>query len=101
MVRHCTAERLILCTTCGLAANEVRICTAKTGRANHLVTIEHYLVFSSLLHHIHIVIDERLAVVMLSDRKDITNITALDRIIAILVHKIKSLIEVTLVVTYR
>ena len=78
MVRHCTSERLILCTARRLAADKVRVCAAETGRANHFMTIEHYLVFSSLLHHIHIVVDERLAVVMLSDRKDIAHITALD-----------------------
>jgi hypothetical protein len=54
----------------------------------------------SLLHHMHIVVDERLAVVVLTDRKDITYVTALDRVVSVLVHELESLVEVTLIVAY-
>jgi hypothetical protein len=46
------------------------------------------------------VVDERLAIVVLSDRKDVTDITSLDGVVAIFVHEFKSLVEVTLVVAY-
>jgi hypothetical protein len=49
----------------------------------------------------HVVVDEGLAVVVLSDREDIAYITALDSVVAILVHEFESLVEVTLVVAYR
>ena len=62
------------------------------------MSVDHHLVLSSLLHDIHIVVDEGLAVVVLSDRKDVTYITTLDRVVAVLVHKVKSLVKVTLIV---
>jgi hypothetical protein len=101
MVRHCAAERLVLCTAGSLGADEVRVCTAETGRTYHFMTVKHHLMLGSLLYHIHVVVDERLAVVVFSDREDIAYITALDRVVAIFVHKFESLVKVTLVVTYR
>ena len=100
MVRHCTAECLVLSTAGRLRTDEVRICTAETCRTHHLVAVEHYLVLCSLLHNIHVVVDERLAVVVLADRKDVTYVTALDRVVAILVHEFESLVEVTLIVAH-
>jgi hypothetical protein len=54
-----------------------------------------------LLEGKEIMIDERLAVVVLAYRKDISYIAALDGVIAILVHELESLIDMTLIITYR
>jgi hypothetical protein len=100
MVRHCTSECLILCSACSLCTDEVRICTAETGRTYHLMTVEHDLMLGSLLHHVHVVVDERLAGVVLADRKDIADITALDSVVSVFVHELESLVEVAIIVAY-
>ena len=100
-MRHCTAECLILGTACRFCTDEVRIGAAKTGRTYHLVSVDHDLVLGSLLDHMHIVVDEGLAVVVLSDREDVAYISALDGVVAIFVHKVEGLVEMTLVVAYR
>ena len=87
MVRHGAAEGLILGSTSRLITDEVRICTAKAGRTYSLMSIDHHFVFCRLLEGEEIMVDERLAVVMLSDRKDIAYITALDGVVAILDRK--------------
>ena len=101
MMRHGTSEGLILSSSRRLVAYEVRIGAAKTCRPYSFMGIDHHLMFGSLLQCIEIMIDEGLAVVMLSDRKDISYISALDGVIAILVHELESLIDMTLVITYR
>jgi hypothetical protein len=101
MMRHGTSEGLILSSSRRLVAYEVRIGAAETCRAYGLMSIDHDLMLGSLLQCIKIMIDERLAVVVLAYRKDISYISALDGVIAILVHELESLIDMTLVITYR
>ena len=63
--------------------------------------IDHDLVLSRLLEGKEVVVDKRLAVVMLAYREDIADITALDGVVTVLVHKVKGLVEMTLIVAHR
>ena len=101
MVRHRSAEGLIFSSACRFASDKVRIGAAETGRTDHLMAVKHHLMLGCLLEGEHIMVDERLAVVMLSYRKDISYITALDRIISVFVHKLESLVDMSFVVTDR
>ena len=94
-------ERLILCTTSRLIAYQVRIGTTKTCRACCLMSIDHDMVLGSLGYAIKIVIVEPLTIVMLATRNDVTYISALHRIVTILIHQVIGSLQMTLIITHR
>ena len=97
----CSAKRLILSSSRALVADEVRIGAAETGRADSLMGIDHDMVLRSFLHGIEIVVVQPLAVVMLAKRQDITHVTALHCVVAVLLHEIVGRIHVSLIIAYR
>ena len=63
--------------------------------------IYHNVMFCSLFNGVEVMIVSPLTVVIFSARKDIAYITALDGVVAILVHKVVSGFHVALVVAQR
>ena len=100
MLRHGTAEGLVLRAARRLIAYEVRVSAAEAGRAYSLVGVDHDVMLSGLGHGVEIVIDHPLAVVTFAKRLDITHIARLDGIVAVLVHQAVSRFHVTLVVAH-
>ena len=96
MMRHDLAT--VLGTFGGLVADEVRVGPAQTGRAHRLVGVDHDVVVGCLLDAKHVVVDHRLAVMMLAVRDDVADIAALHRIVTIFIHKIIRLVDPALVV---
>ena len=81
-----------------LVAHHVRPGAAEAGRAHRLVRVDHNVVLRRTVDHIIIVVDDALAVVMLANGQDVPDITGLDRIVAILVHKAEGLGNPALVI---
>ena len=65
------------------------------------MSIDHDLPLGSLLHHIEVVIDQPLTVVVLSVGDDVTNVAGLDARVVVLLHEVKGSIQVTLIVADR
>ena len=63
--------------------------------------IKHYFVLSSFFYSVQIVVDSRLAVVVLAYRKYVAHITTLHRVIAVFVHQLISGFHMALVVACR
>ena len=63
--------------------------------------IDHHMVLRRLFHRIEVVVDQRLAVMMLAVRDDVADVTALDGIVAILVHQRIRRLHVPLVIDGR
>ena len=100
MMRPVSSESLIFRTAGRFVADKVRICPAQACRTHSLMGIHHNLMLCSLFQSIQIVVDYRLAVMMFSERENISYISALYGIIAVFVHQVQSLIKMTLVITY-
>ena len=81
-----------------LVAYHVGPGAAEAGRTHCLMGIHHDVVLCCLNHGIVVVVDEGLAVVMLSIRDDVAHISALYGVVAILIHKIVCSLHMTLVV---
>ena len=64
------------------------------------MSIYHDLMLGSLCDSIEIMIVEPLSVMMFATRNHIADITALHRIIAILIHKVVCRLHVSLIVTH-
>ena len=84
-----------------LVADHVRICPAETGRTHCLMGVYHDMFFGGFLDAESIMVDYRLAVMVLAVRDYIPHVTALNGIIAILVHEIVSLVDMTLIIDGR
>ena len=63
--------------------------------------IHHDMVLGGLGHTIQIVVVHPLAVVMFATRQDIAHISALYRVVSILVHKMICRFEMTLIIAHR
>ena len=100
MVRLRASESLVFSTSCRLVAYEVRVGPAQTGRTHGLVGIDHDVMTGRFSHCVEVVVYDPLAVMMFAVRKDVSDITALDGIVAIAVHKIVSGFHMTLVVAH-
>ena len=62
--------------------------------------IDHDVMTGRFSHCVEVVVYDPLAVMMFAVRKDVSDITALDSIVAIAVHKIVSGFHMTLVVAH-
>ena len=91
-------EAAIFAAHCALVADHVGPGAAKAGRTHCLVGVHHDMVLGGLDDGVVIVIDERLAVVMLAVRDDISHITALYGIVSVLVHQGVGLLHPALVI---
>ncbi len=98
MIGLASSKCLVLGTSCRFVGNQVGPSTGNSRRTNRLVCIDHQLVLGSLFQSILVVIDQPLAVVVFSARKDIPHIAAFHGWIPVLIHKLVSLIHVALVV---
>ena len=98
MIRLVTAKCFIFCTTCTLVANQVRPGAADTCRTGCLVGIYHDMMPGSGLDDTLVVIVHQLTVVILTSWDDIAHITCLHGIIAIFVHQVEGILQMTLVV---
>lgn len=65
------------------------------------MAVDHYMLVGGFLHGVEIVVVGPLAVMVLALGEDIADVSALDCIVAILVHQVIGGIHVTLVVGYR
>ena len=101
VVGHRTAERHVLCAACRLVAYEVRPCAADAGGTCSLVSVHHDVVLGSGLDDALIVVVHQLRVVILAARDDVAYVACLHSIVAILVHKVESVLKVSLVVECR
>ncbi len=63
--------------------------------------IDHYFMLGCLGHGIQVVVVTPLPVVMLTTRNHVADITALDRIVAIFIHKFIGLLHMALIVAHR
>ena len=81
-----------------LVADQVRPGAAEARRAHRLMGIDHDVVLRRLLEGEQVVVDQRLAVVMLAVRDDVAHVAALHGIVAVLVHELVSLLHVALVI---
>ena len=90
-----------LIATSSFACQKVRISTTQTSRTHWLMRIHHNSTISSLFKNTIIMIYHPLSIVILTSRNNTTYITRLHRIIAILFHKIKGLINTTFIVSCR
>ena len=95
---YVTAEFRAHCT---FISNHIWPGAAKARRTHSLMGIHHNVVLCSLHHGIVIMIDKRLAVVVLSVRDDVSDIAALHCIVAVLVHKVVGSLHMALIVHSR
>ena len=93
-----SAESLVLCATCRLVADKVRIRAAQSGGAHSLVTVHHDVVLGGLFHGVQVVVVHPLAVVVLALGQHVAHVSALHRVVTVLVHKRVSGLHVALVV---
>ena len=100
MVRSYASECLMLGACSGLVSYKVRVCAAEAGRADSFMGIDHHFMSGGFGKDILIMIYDGLTVMMFSEREDFSDISGLDGIVAIFVHKVESLVEVTLVIAY-
>ena len=98
VVSYVSAECLILSTTCTLIAYKVRPCAADARWTCCLVCIHHDMVLGGSLYDTLIVIVHELAVVILTSRNDVADVSCLNGIIAILVHQVESILHMALVI---
>ena len=82
-------------------ADEVRIGARETCRADCFVSVDHNLLFSGFFDCVEVVVVGPLAVMSLAFGKDVSDIAALDSVVAVFVHQVVGLIHVTLVVGDR
>ena len=87
MERLGTAECLIFRAPCRFVGYEVGPCPAQSCRADSLVGIHHYMIVSRLFKGILVVIHHPLVVVVVAFGYDVADITALDCVIAVLLHE--------------
>ena len=81
-----------------LVADHVRPGAAQARRAHRLVGVDHDMVLRGLHDGVVVVVDERLAVVILAVRDDLAHVTALHGIVAVLVHQVIGLLHPALVI---
>ena len=86
---------------CALITYVIRVCTAKSSRANSLMSVDHNMVISRLFHCIEVVIDEILSVMVLTSWHDIADIARFYGVVAVLVHQLIGCIQMAFVVAYR
>ena len=84
-----------------LLREKVGVRAAQSGHVDRLVSIDHDLPLGSLLHHIEVVIDQPLTVVVLPVRDDVADVAGLDTRVVVLLHQVKGSIQVTLIVADR
>ena len=99
--RFVTAKSLIFRTTSGFVTKHVWISTTKTGRTYSLMAVDTDLIFRRFLDGVKIVVVHPLAVVVLASWNDVSYVTTLYGVVAIVYHELVSLIQVTLIVTDR
>ena len=71
----------------GFVADQVRIGPAEACRTHRLVGVDHYLVFGGLLDTEQVMVYQGLAVMMLSEWDYVSDIAALDGVVAVFVHQ--------------
>ena len=81
-----------------LLREKVGVGAAQSGHVDRLVSIDHDLPLGSLLHHIEVVIDQPLTIVILPVGDDVTDVAGLDARVVVLLHQVKGGIQVTLVI---
>ena len=91
----------VLGTQCRFIADKVGVSPCEACRSHRFMGIDHYMMLGRFLYCEKIMVDDGLAVVMLPVRDDIADITALDRIVAVLVHKVVGRFHMTLVIDRR
>ncbi len=101
MRRLVACESLILRTAGTFIADKVGIGAAKSGGTNGFVGVHHNLMLGCFGDGIQIVVVEPLTVVVFAARNHISNISALDSVVAILVHELVGLVHVALIVAHR
>ena len=101
MVRFTAPECLVFRAPGALVAHHVRIGAAQTRGTDCLVRVHHDMVPGRLLHAVQVVVVDELAVVVFAPGDDITHITALHRIVPVLVHQLVGCLQVTLVIPRR
>ena len=101
MVHRVATKALILCATCALVTNQVRIGAAYTCRASSLMRINHYFIVGGLGYAIQVVIIHPLAIVMFTAWNDVAHIATLNCGVTIVNHKLVSLVKMALIVTGR
>ena len=79
-------------------ADHVRPGAAQAGRADGFMGVDHDVVLGRLDDGIVVMVDDRLAVVILAVRDDLADVAALDGVVAILVHEVVGLLHPALVI---
>ena len=95
------AKGFVLSALGALVANQVGIGAAKSGGSHRLMRIDHDMLLGGFLHAIEIVIHHPLTIMVFAARYDVAHITTLDRIVAMINHKLVSTVEMSLIVAHR
>lgn len=98
MRRGITTHRLELAAASRLLRHPVGICAAEACGTRSLVAIDHDMMACGLIGDIEHMVYHPLRSVMLAARDDGTYITGLDGIIAMIVHKGESAVELALII---
>ena len=98
VIRLTAAKRLIFRATGTFISNKVWIGTAKSCGSNRLVSIDHNVMFCSLLNAMKIVVNHALAVMIFATWNDIAYISAFNGVITILVHELIGFLHATFIV---
>ena len=98
VIGNAAAECFVLRATGTLVTHEVRPCTADTCGTCRLMGIDHDVVLRSRLYDMLIMIVAELTVMILATRDDVTHITRLHGIVAILIHQVESVLQMPLIV---
>ena len=101
MVGIIAPERFILGSSRRLVTDKIGISTAQTRRTNSFMGIHHNLMLGGFGQCIKIMIDHPLSVMMFPTRYNISHISTLHGIIAMIVHKLICFLHVPFIITNR
>ena len=92
------AESLVLRASGALVAYQVGIGAAKARGTGCLVGVDHDVVLGGLLHGIEIVVVHGLRVVMVAAGNDVSHVTGLHGVVAVIIHQLVGLLHPSLIV---
>lgn len=101
MIYIVTTKRFIFSTSSRLITYQVRVSSAQTCWADCFMSVDHDFVIGSFGYGIEIMIYHPLAVVVFAARDDITHISTLYSIVAVVCHELVSFIHMTFIISYR
>ena len=98
VVGAAASECLVFRAARTFVSDEVGIGAAKSGGSHSLVGIHHDVVLGGLFHHILVMVHHGLREVVVATWDDVAHIARLHRVVAVSVHQIECIVEMSLIV---